>query len=232
MKTHAFGTKFIWDGNQVGSLNNIGGVEISVDTVDVTAHDSEGGFKEFIVGLMDAGEVALSGYFDSQNTNGQIAMLEDCTAREVRQASIIFPASTGSTWAFTGLITNIKIGDNPTDDGIPFTATVKVSGKPILTVSTSAGLTDLSLTGATLIPSFSASANEFFATAVTETENVKVTPTAVGTIKVNGTTVISAATSGDIALGVADSVTKITVSVTETDKAPKNYTISVLRAAS
>lgn len=230
-KTHAFGTKFNWDGEQVASLNNIGGVEINVDTVDTTTHDSEGGFKEFIAGLLDAGDVPISGFFDHEDANGQLAMVADCTAREIKTAAIVFPASTGTQWVFNGLITSIKIGDNPTEDGIPFSATIKVSGKPTLTVATSAGLTNLTVTGAALIPAFSAAVKDYVATASAVTETVTVTPTATGVIKVNGTVVASGAASGNIALGAAGSITKITIEVSEENKAPKVYTISVARAA-
>lgn len=230
-KTHAFGTKFNWDGKQVASLNNVGGVEFNVDTVDVTTHDSEGAFKEFIAGLLDAGDVPISGFFDYEDTDGQLAMVADCAARAIKAATIVFPASTGAQWSFNGLITNIKVGDTPTDDGIPFSATVKVSGKPTLTIATATGLTDLAMTGATLIPAYGAATLEYIATAAAETATVKVTPTAAGTIKVNGSVVATGQASGDITLGAAGSITKITIEVTEENKATKKYTISVARAA-
>ncbi len=230
-KTHAFGTKFNWDGKQVASLNNIGGVEFNVDTVDVTTHDSEGAFKEFIAGLLDAGAVPISGFFDHEDADGQLAMVADCAARAIKAATIIFPASTGAQWDFNGLITNIKVGDTPTDDGIPFSATIKVSGKPVLTIARSTGLSDMTMTGATLVPAFAAATLEYIATAAAETATVKVTPTAAGTIKVNGSVVATGQASGDITLGAAGSITKITIEVTEENKATKKYTISVARAA-
>lgn len=230
-KTHAFGTKFNWDGKQVASLNNIGGVEFNVDTVDVTTHDSEGAFKEFIAGLLDAGDVPISGFFDHEDTDGQLAMVADCAARAIKAATIVFPESTGASWSFNGLITNIKVGDTPTDDGIPFSATVKVSGKPTLAVATATGLTDLAMTGATLIPAFGASVKDYVATAASETSTVTVTPTAAGVIKVNGNVVATGEASGNITLGAAGSITVITIEVAEENKATKKYTISVARAA-
>lgn len=230
-KTHAFGTKFNWNSKRVASLNNIGGVEFNVDTVDVTTHDSEGAFKEFIAGLLDAGDVPISGFFDHTDTDGQLAMVADAAARVIRPATIVFPESTGTSWSFNGLITNIKVGDTPTDDGIPFSATVKVSGKPTLLVALSAGLTNLAITGADLIPAFGETVKGYVATATSVTSNVTVTPTAAGVIKVNDTVVTSGQASGNIALGPAGSITNIVIEVTEENKAPKIYTISVARAA-
>jgi len=229
-KTHAFGTKFNWDGKRVASLNNIGGIEYNVDTVDVTTHDSEGAIKEFIGGLIDAGNVSIAGFFDHEDTEGQLAMVADCAARAIKPATIIFPVSTGAQWDFNGLITNIKVGDTPTDDGIPFSATVKVSGKPTLTVATATGLTDLAMTGAILIPAFDEGIKNYVATATEPTETVTVTPTASGTIKVNGNVVATGQASGNITLGDTGTITVITIEVAEENKATKKYTISVARA--
>jgi len=67
MKIRALGTKFnIGKGPTpapvpVGNLSSIGGLELSADTIDVTTLDSTGGYREFIAGFKDAGEVALEG---------------------------------------------------------------------------------------------------------------------------------------------------------------------------
>ena len=41
----------------------------------LTTHDSEGAFREFLTGFLDAGEVSLEGFFDPEDTTGQQAML-------------------------------------------------------------------------------------------------------------------------------------------------------------
>jgi len=232
MKTHAFGTTFTWDSEVVAALKSIGGIEISVETVDVTTHDSVDAYKEYIAGLLDAGEVAIAGFFDYADANGQVAMVADCAARAVKSAVVTFPVSTGTSWSFNGLITAIKIGDAPTDDGIPFSATIKVSGKPTLAVAAATGLTNLAVTGATLIPAFGTAVKDYVATAIAVTETITVTPTAAGVITVNGNVVATGQASGNIALGGVGTITVVTIVVTETNKAPKTYTISVARAAS
>ena len=108
-KTHAFGTTLTWDGAIVASLDSIGGVEISVDPVEVTTHDSLDAYKEYIAGLLDAGEVALSGFYNNEDATGQIAMVADAAARAIKAAVITFPTATGTTWSFNGLITSIKV---------------------------------------------------------------------------------------------------------------------------
>ena len=134
-KTHAFGTTFSWEGAIVGHIDNVGGVELSVDTVEVTTHDSADGYKEYLAGLLDAGEVPLDGFFDPADTTGQQAMLTAAQARTAGTCVITFPASTKATWTFEGLITRIKIGDSPVDGAIPFSASIKPTGKPVFAIA-------------------------------------------------------------------------------------------------
>ena len=55
----------------VARLSSIGGLELSADTIDVTTLESDGGYREFIAGFKDAGEVALEGYFVPTTGKGQ-----------------------------------------------------------------------------------------------------------------------------------------------------------------
>lgn len=231
MKQIAFKSKFIWNGHEVKQLNNIGFPEIKTDMADVTTHDSEGGFKEWLMGLKDVGEFTVSGYFAIDDTDGQIAMYDDYLSDTLRNASIKLGTS-GAELAFSAYLTGCSFGPLPVNDGIPFSATVKITGKPTLTITTATGLTNLVITGADLVPAFDVGVYTYVATALTATASVKVTPTAAGTIKVNGDIVGTGDPSGDIALGLAGSITKITIVVTEENKAPKEYVISVVRAAS
>lgn len=231
MSQLAFGTKFNWNGVEVAALTSINGIELSVDTVDVTTHQSVDNFKESIPGLIDAGEVAVEGLFRTDDVSGQQAMLADLTARVTRAASIVFPNN--ATWSFNAFVTNLKIGDAPVDGAIPFSATVKVTGKPTLGITASAGLSNMALSNsAVMTPAFGAAVYDYVATVLTGVASLTVTPTAAaGVITVNGVVVGTGQASGAIALGAAGSVTTVTIVVTETNKAPKTYTVRVARAA-
>ena len=67
MKSRSIGTKIKVDATVVGSLTSIGGIEASAETVDVTALDNADGYKEFLGGFKDGGEVPLEGYLDGEN---------------------------------------------------------------------------------------------------------------------------------------------------------------------
>lgn len=233
--THAFGTTFSWNGALVAGLTAINGIELSVDTIDVTTHQSANYYKEILPGLIDPGEVSIEGQFDYTDVNGQQAMLADLNSRTARAGVITFPASTGSSWTFQGYITNLKIGDAPIDDKIPFSATIKPTGKPVFAVATSTGLSAIVISNsAVLAPTFATGTTDYVASVLTGVSSVTITPTAsAGTITItaNGASqvVASAAASSAILLGSAVSVTIVTITVQETNKAPKVYTIRINR---
>lgn len=116
---------------KIGGLTSIGGIEVSADTVDVTALDSEGGYREFLMGFKDAGDVSLEGYLDDADA-GQAAAYTALESGEVQKCEIAFP--NGSKWTFDGIITGFSTSAS-LEDAVSFSATVKVSGKPTFVIS-------------------------------------------------------------------------------------------------
>lgn len=118
---------------KVGGLTEIGGIDLSADTLDTTTLDSDGGYREFIGGFKDAGEVSLSGYLEIKDANGQKKMYDAFESGEVQDFSIDFPEDVGAKWVFKGVVTGFSTGAS-LEDLISFGATIKVSGKPTLTL--------------------------------------------------------------------------------------------------
>lgn len=135
-KSRSVGTKFNIDDTAVGGLTSIGGVEVSSETTDVTALDNTTGYKEYLGGFKDGGEVPLEGFLDGADT-GQDAMYAAMEDQEVHQFSIVFPAAIGKTWTFPGVVTKFATSV-ALSDGIKYSASVKVTGKPTL-AKTAAG---------------------------------------------------------------------------------------------
>lgn len=234
----AFGTTLTWNSQTVAELTNIGGVEISVDMIDVTSHQSTSGLREFIAGLADPGEVPIEGNFKYDDTNGQIAMVTDAVAKTSRAVVITFPDSLG-VWSFTAYISKIKVGDNAIDGKIPFSASLKITGVPTLTVTASNNLSGLTVSGVgtVLVPTFAATTYAYVVNIATGVSSVTITPTAAAgviTITANGASqvVASGNPSSAITLGAAGSVTTATVVVQESGKTAKTYTLYLARAAS
>mgnify|MGYP001296959650 FL=1 len=131
--TRALGTKLTKDTTEIGGLTSIGGIEITADTVDVTTLDSDGGYREFLGTFKDGGEVTIEGFFDPES-EGQLAMQDSLDSGLAEDYKITFPTTPAAEWAFEGVVTGLKVGDVDVDGNIAFGATIKVSGKPLLTI--------------------------------------------------------------------------------------------------
>lgn len=136
MATRALGTTIsIGDvPTLIGGLTSIGGLELSADTIDVTTLDSDGGYREFIAGFKDGGEVALSGYLDNTAGKGQAEMYTAFESGDVEDFVITFPAESKAKWTFKGVVTGFGTSAD-LEDPLAFSGSIKVSGKPTLTTT-------------------------------------------------------------------------------------------------
>lgn len=115
----------------VAGLTSIGGLDLTADTIDVTTLDSDGGYKEFIAGFKDAGEVPISGYLMPAVGKGQKELYDLFESGEVEDFAIVFPIATKTSWEFKGIVTGFATSAD-LEDPLAFSATIKVSGKPSL----------------------------------------------------------------------------------------------------
>ena len=97
----AYGSTLTWNGTALAELTNITGPSMKVDTIDVTNFGSPNSFREFIVGLIDGGEVGIEGNFITSDTLGQVAFSTDFYARTSRTCVITGPTAA----AFSATIT-------------------------------------------------------------------------------------------------------------------------------
>lgn len=236
----SFGTTLTYNGAVIAKLTQIGGVKITRESFDSTTHQSTDGFREYLPGLADAGEVPISGLMDYTDTAGQLAMAADAVADPavLRTCVITAPTATGLTWTFSAFLSEFQLLDGPMDGLIPFSASLKISGKPTLGTATSAGLTTPFFTvnnSGVIAPVAAQATTEYVVTFLTGVTSVVITPTATAgviTITANGVTqtVATGVAASAIALGAAGSITNATITVTETGKAPKVYTLHLTRA--
>lgn len=135
-KSRSVGTKINIDENVVGGLSSIGGVEVSSETTDVTALDNTTGYKEYLGGFKDGGEVPLEGFLDGddQGQNAMYAAMED---QEEHTFAIVFPKAIGKSWKFQGIVTKFATSA-AVGDAVKFSASIKVSGKPTLAATAEA----------------------------------------------------------------------------------------------
>jgi predicted secreted protein len=132
MAINAMGTKLKKGTVEIAHLSSIAGLELTAETIDVTALDTTGGYKEFIAGSKDAGEVGIEGFFDGTDHEALILAFE---SGDVETYTIEFPdvlTTSGSKWTFSAVVTGITTGSE-VDNAVSFEATLKVSGKPTFT---------------------------------------------------------------------------------------------------
>lgn len=110
----------------LAEITNISGPELSKDAPDATSNDSSDGYREFIPGLRDAGQVTLEMNFtrDTYDT-----LLTDYEADTTHEYEIVFADAENTSVNFTGIVTALSI-TAPLDDKISASATFKISGKP------------------------------------------------------------------------------------------------------
>lgn len=235
MAQRAVGTKIQIGAISVAELSEIGGLELSADTIDVTALDSGGGYRTFIGGFKDAGEVSLSGFFNPGDP-GQAQLYTDFQSGVTDNFTILFPF--GASWSFSGVITGFKTSA-ALEDAISFEATVKVSGQPTLNLSASSALSNLVLTGTagTLAPAFSGTAfaysYSFTGAGLTVTASL---PTGGATydVYVDGALFQSGIAMASASNSITFSATgskKITIIERELNKSPRIYDVVAIRTA-
>ena len=133
-KSRALGTTLKVNSKVVGGLTTINGIEISAETVDLTALDNATGYREKEPGFKDAGEVTVSGYLDGSD-QGQDEMYTLLNSGATTTCNIVFPAKIGKTWTFTAGVSRFVTGAE-LEGGVTFEATLLVSGQPVLAAST------------------------------------------------------------------------------------------------
>ncbi len=118
---------------EVAELLTLSGPSMSVGTVDATHTASPDTHREYLAGIADGGEISCSFNWKPTDTNGQAAALTRAQARTKGNWQIVFSNTDASVLAFSGIITGFA-WETPLDGTVKLNLTIKVSGKPTLTV--------------------------------------------------------------------------------------------------
>jgi len=120
------------DGEQitVGKLTSVGEISPEAEEVDVTTLDSTGGYREYIQGFRDSGEIEVTGYHDAGDA-GQKALRAAFDSGEAGAFEVSFPD--GTRVGFSGFVKSNSIGSAEVDGAIGFGAVLRVSGPVTVT---------------------------------------------------------------------------------------------------
>jgi len=225
-------------GHPVAELNSIGGIEITSDLADVTSHESEGAFREKVATLLDAGSVPMKGNFIAGDADGQRGLETDLEARLPQKFSITFPPAIAATFTFFALVKKWAIGEMKADGTMDFEAELEITGQPLLSITASTGLTTpwFSVDVGDIVPAPAGAVYTYVVDIPTGETEIVITPTAAAgviTITANGVSQVveTGHDSTAIILGDPGTVIEATISVKETGKTAKVYTLYLARAA-
>lgn len=128
----AFGTSWaMHDGAStyvdIGEVTNIDLLDIDVDDIDVSSHDSPGQWREFLGGMKDGGELSMEVNYDPAEHGTILSAVG--TSRDHR---LTLPDAGAATIAFEGYVSGFS-AQAPYDDKLSATITVKVSGAVTVT---------------------------------------------------------------------------------------------------
>jgi predicted secreted protein len=115
----------------VAYIQNLSGPGLSLDTEDVTTHDSTTAWEEVVGTILRSGELTADIIYDPNEgthdaTTGLAAMLD---AKLPVGFEIVFPDATA--WAFAAYVTGFEPG-TPHDGALTASVKMKLTGAPIL----------------------------------------------------------------------------------------------------
>lgn len=116
----------------LAEVNDITGPGMSRELPDATHMESPGGWREFIGGLKDAGEITVECNHLPENTtqDANTGVLALFASGERRTWRIVFPlGSPGVTWEMSAVVSAFE-PNFPIDDKMGLSVTLKVSGQP------------------------------------------------------------------------------------------------------
>lgn len=125
-------------------IKSISGPSITRDTHDTTTMMSPSGWREFIGGLVDGGEVGFDANWlprdetQNQELGGLMAEFDKSSCNSRGNWRILLPECDGEPEGyleFAGILSGQNI-DIPMDDLMGFSGTLKVSGRPDLVIET------------------------------------------------------------------------------------------------
>lgn len=125
MATKAHGTILKFDQVLVGKLTSVGEIAPDSEELDVTTLDSDGGYREYLQGFRDSGEVEISGFHEKGDA-GQAALRNAYASGEEGAVEVDFPDGTVVT--FSAFVKSHTIGAAEVDGAVGFGAVLRITG--------------------------------------------------------------------------------------------------------
>jgi predicted secreted protein len=133
-KYAAFGTLIKRGATSIVQVQSISGPGLSLDTEDVTTHDSAGAWEEVVGTILRSGEVSLDIVYDpntATHKNSSGGLLADMVARTAQTYNLVFPSTAAVTWTFSAFVTGFE-PSSAHDGALTAAVKMKITGQPTL----------------------------------------------------------------------------------------------------
>jgi hypothetical protein len=117
----------------IGSVMDISGPSLGVDTAEVTNHSSTAAYEEFVATVVRTGDVTFTVNFDpalATHAYGS-GLLEDMENKTKRNYQLVFPDTAATTWAFAAFVTGFS-PSAPVAGALTADVSLKITGQPTL----------------------------------------------------------------------------------------------------
>lgn len=115
----------------VSDLTSLGELSIESEEVDTTTLDSPNGYREYVMTLKDAGEISLTGIVKSPDNFEELRNLQETQSLETWRIEI----PQGTKFDFSAQVKMFGQAEITPDGVWGYNATLRISGKPILTIA-------------------------------------------------------------------------------------------------
>jgi len=237
---NSIGTKIKIGSTYVAKLTKIGVPKLTKEKIDVTTLDSAGGYREYIGGFRDSGELDIEGY--ATGDAGQTTLKSNYESDDNVSFTIEF--SNGRTCTFDGYVSEYEEGEATMNEAVRIKAKLTVSGVVDYAEDASTGWSafilrnaadDADATNDAYAPTVAAGTLRYAVTFDTLTSVRPKATAASHTIKLYVDDVyvedLTSGTSGTAIAFSAGQVKKLTFKAWEDGKTPKYYEMMVHRTA-
>lgn len=111
----------------IADLTKIGKIGVESSEQDTTTLDSPNGYKEFIAGLKDGGELPVEGIIKSEANMEDMLDLADAQTVETWEIE----APSGAKWFFSGFVKSFAESEASVEGVRGFEGAIRISGKPV-----------------------------------------------------------------------------------------------------
>ena len=135
-KYAAWGTALMRGAVEIAQVTSISGPGISLDTVDVTEHDSATAWEEVVATILRSGEISIEIAYDpnaATHKNAAGGLLNDLITRTPTTYSLVFPSTPAATWTFTSCYVVGFEPSMPVDGALTASVTLKPTGAVTIT---------------------------------------------------------------------------------------------------